>query len=96
MRLCVILASTMITASCVSMCGQIGWIGLLIPHICRMLFGSNNSLVIPASISFGAIFMIIIDTIARSAITSEIPISILTSIVGAPCFIYLLRKTGGI
>lgn len=94
MRMIVILASTMITASCVSMCGQIGWIGLLIPHMCRMLFGSNNKQVIPASISFGAVFMIIIDTIARATATSEIPISILTSIIGAPCFIILLRKTG--
>lgn len=96
MRGLVILASTMITASCVSMCGQIGWIGLLIPHMCRMIFGSNNKYVIPASISFGAVFMTIIDTIARAATTSEIPISILTSVIGAPCFIILLRKTGGV
>lgn len=95
MRMIVILASTMITASCVSMCGQIGWIGLLIPHMCRMLFGSNNNQVIPASISFGAVFMVVIDTIARAASTSEIPISILTAVIGAPCFIILLRKTGG-
>lgn len=96
MRGCVILASTMITASCVSMCGQIGWIGLLIPHMSRMIFGSNNKYVVPASISLGAVFMIIIDTIARAATTSEIPISILTSVIGAPCFILLLRKTGGV
>lgn len=95
MRLVVIFAATMITASCVSMCGQIGWIGLLIPHMCRMLFGSNNKVVIPATISFGAVFMMIIDTVARSATTSEIPISILSAVIGAPCFIILLRKTGG-
>ena len=95
MRLLIILSSTMITASSVSMCGQIGWIGLLIPHFCRMIFGSNNKLVIPASISFGAVFMVLIDTIARTATSSEIPVSILTAIVGAPCFIILLRKTGG-
>lgn len=95
MRLVVIFAATMITASCVSMCGQIGWVGLLIPHMCRMLFGSNNKVVIPATISFGAIFMMIIDTVARSATTSEIPISILSAVIGAPCFIILLRKTGG-
>lgn len=95
MRGCVILASTMITASCVSMCGQIGWVGLLILHMCRMLFGSNNKYVIPATISFGAVFMLLIDTIARSVTASEIPISILTSVIGAPCFILLLRKTGG-
>ena len=95
MRALVIVASTMITASCVSMCGQIGWVGLLIPHMCRMLFGSNNKIVIPASISLGAVFMLVMDTIARSATTAEIPISILTAIIGAPCFMMLLRKTGG-
>lgn len=95
LRTVVILAATMITASCVSMCGQIGWIGLLVPHMCRMFFGSNNKLVIPASISFGAVFMLVIDTVARSATTAEIPISILTSVIGAPCFMLLLRKTGG-
>ncbi len=95
MRGIVIFATTMITASCVSMCGQIGWVGLLIPHMCRMLFGSNNKNVIPATISFGAVFMLVMDTVARAATTSEIPISILTAIIGAPCFMALLRKTGG-
>ena len=61
-----------------------------------MIFGNNNKSVIPASIGFGAIFMIVIDTIARSATAAEIPISILTSVIGAPFFIILLRKTGGI
>lgn len=95
MRLIVIFAATMITASCVSMCGQIGWVGLLIPHMCRMLLGSNNKIVIPSAISFGAMFMLIIDTVARSATTAEIPISILTAVIGAPCFMLLLRRTGG-
>lgn len=96
LRVIVILSSTMITASIVSMCGLIGWVGLLIPHMCRILFGSNNKYVIPASISIGAVFFIIIDTISRSLLTTEIPVSILTAIIGAPCFITLLRKTGGI
>ena len=95
LRLWIILASTMITASCVSMCGQVGWIGLLVPHIARMIRGSNNRYVIPISISLGATFMIIIDTIARAATSAEIPVSILTAIIGAPFFIALLRKTGG-
>ena len=94
-RLVIILATTMITASCVSMCGQIGWVGLLIPHVCRMIFGSNNRRVIPASISLGMVFMLIIDTIARSATAAEIPVSILTAVIGAPCFILLLKRTGG-
>lgn len=94
-RIMIMLAATFVTASCVSMCGQVGWVGLLIPHIARMLYGSNNKNVIPVSISLGAIFMVIIDTAARSATAAEIPISILTAVIGAPFFILLLRKTGG-
>lgn len=96
LRLLVILASTMITASVVSMCGLIGWVGLLIPHISRMLFGNDNRCVIPASIGLGAIFMLLIDTLARTVSASEIPVSILTAVIGAPVFIILLRRTGGI
>ena len=96
LRLLVILASTMITASVVSMCGLIGWVGLLIPHISRMLFGNDNRRVIPASIGLGAIFMLLIDTLARTVSASEIPVSILTAVIGAPVFIILLRRTGGI
>lgn len=95
LRAAFILASSMITASCVSMCGQVGWVGLLVPHISRMMRGNNNCKVIPVSISLGAFFMIVMDTFARSATASEIPISILTAIIGAPVFIVLLKKTGG-
>ena len=90
-----VLCATMITASCVSMCGQVGWVGLLVPHMCRMKFGSNHLTLLPASISFGAAFLIIVDTVARSACPQEIPISILTAIIGAPSFITLMRKSGG-
>ena len=90
-----ILCATLITASCVSMCGQVGWVGLLIPHICRMKFGSNHLALVPASVSLGATFMILVDTVARSATASEIPISILTAIIGAPFFIVLMRRSGG-
>ena len=90
-----VVCATMITASCVSMCGQVGWVGLLIPHMCRMKFGSNHLSLLPASISIGAAFLIIVDTVARSASSQEIPISILTAIIGAPFFILLMRKTGG-
>lgn len=96
LRLTVAAASTMITASCISMCGQVGWVGLLVPHICRMLLGGNNRDLIPASISLGAVFMLVIDTVSRSATAAEIPISILTAVIGAPFFILLLRKSGGV
>ncbi len=89
------LSATMITASAVSMCGQVGWVGLLVPHVCRMALGSDNRRLIPASISLGAAFLVVIDTAARSLTASEIPISVLTAIIGAPFFIALLRKSGG-
>ncbi len=96
MRLLVIVAATMMTASCVSMCGKIGWVGLLIPHIARMLRGGNNQYAVPACISLGAVFTLLIDTASRSMTAAEIPVSILTAIIGAPVFISLLRKTGGV
>ncbi len=95
-RMIVVLAASLITASVVSLCGVIGWVGLLIPHICRMLFGNNQSRVIPGCIVFGALFMLIVDTVARCACEAEIPVSILTAVIGAPVFILLLRRTGGI
>ena len=95
-RLIVILAAAMITASAVSMCGLIGWVGLLIPHISRMIFGNDNRYVIPSSIVLGSIFMLVIDTAARCTLPSEVPASILTAVIGAPFFIFLLRKSGGV
>ena len=89
-----VVCATAITASCVSMCGQVGWVGLLIPHMCRMKFGGNHLSLIPASISLGATFLIVVDTVARSASAQEIPISILTAMIGAPFFIILMRKSG--
>ncbi|MDR1373740.1 MAG: iron ABC transporter permease [Treponema sp.] len=96
MRMAVIFCATMIAASSVSMCGQVGWVGLLIPLIARMIYGSNNQRIIPACIGLGAAFMLIIDTIARAATGSEIPVSVLTATIGAPVFIFMLRKTGGV
>lgn len=95
LRAVTVICATIITAACVSMCGQVGWIGLLVPHICRMKFGSNHMALLPASISLGAVFMVIVDTVARSASAAEIPVSILTAIIGAPFFIALMRKSGG-
>lgn len=95
LRAVTVIAATVITASCVSMCGQVGWVGLLIPHMCRMKFGNNHLSLIPASISLGAVFMIAVDTMARSISAAEIPVSILTAIIGAPFFIMLMRRSGG-
>lgn len=95
LRVITVVCATAITASCVSMCGQVGWVGLLIPHICRMKFGNNHLALVPASISVGAAFMVLVDTLARSASAAEIPISILTAIIGAPFFIALVRRSEG-
>ena len=95
-RAVVIAAAAMTTAAVVSVCGVIGWVGLLIPHISRMLFGSDNRYVVPASILSGALFMLIMDTLARCLNAAEIPVSILTAVIGAPVFILLLRRTGGL
>lgn len=90
-----ILCATAMTASCVSMCGQVGWVGLLVPHMCRMKFGNNHLALLPASIFTGAAFMVVVDTMARSISAAELPISILTAVIGAPFFIVLMRKTEG-
>ena len=96
LRIVVIVSATFITAAAVSMAGQVGWVALLIPLIARMAFGSNNQRIVPACIIMGATFMLVIDTVARAATPTEIPLTILTAIIGAPVFIYMLRKTGGV
>ena len=95
LRAVTVVCATAITAACVSMCGQVGWVGLLVPHMCRMKFGSNHLSLVPASVCTGAAFLIAVDTAARSISAQEIPISILTAIIGAPFFILLMRRTGG-
>jgi iron complex transport system permease protein len=95
LRWVVIMAATVITATAVSLCGIVGWIGLVIPHIGRMLVGPNHKVLLPACVSIGAFSMLLIDDIARAATAVEIPLSIITAIIGAPFFAYLLRRTGG-
>ena len=95
-RFLTVAASSTITAAVVSMCGQIGWIGLLIPHFCRMIYGGSNKDVILSSIVYGALFLLITDTASRCITASEIPAAILTSLIGAPLFLILLAKNGGL
>lgn len=95
-RLLTIGAASMVTAAVVAACGQIGWIGLLIPHCCRLLFGGDYRQITPASLCFGGAFLLIVDTIARSAAAAEIPAAILTAIIGAPVFLLLLQTKDGI
>lgn len=93
-RVALILAATLITAASVSVSGVIGWVGLVVPHIARMLTGSDNRYSLPASALIGSAFMILVDTIARRASTSGIPLGILTAFVGAPFFVYLILRQG--
>ena len=87
--------ATLATAGAVCISGVIGWVGLVVPHMCRMVIGSDNKWLIPASISIGACFMVFVDTICRTISGAEIPLGIVTAIVGGPFLIYLLKKTKG-
>ncbi len=95
LKLFIIICATLTTASSVSACGIIGWVGLVVPHICRMIIGSDHKRLIPLSFLGGGCFLLGVDTIARTAISAEIPLGILTALIGAPFFAFLLRKTGG-
>ena len=87
-----IIVATALTAVSVAIGGTIGWIGLVIPNIVRLFVGSNNKKVIPISILLGSITMIVVDTIARSIAPNEIPLSIITGILGTPVFIFAIFK----
>lgn len=91
-RAFVLVLCTVITAASVCLAGVIGWVGLVIPHICRMLVGPDYRKVITASISIGACYLLIIDDLARALTSLEIPLGILTALIGAPFFAYLLMK----
>lgn len=91
----IILFTTLATAGSVCISGTIGWVGLIIPHIGRMLVGNDNKILIPVSMSLGAAFMVLIDILSRSISSGEIPIGVLTALTGAPFYIYILKKTKG-
>ena len=91
-RLLIIIGCTLLTSAAVSVSGVIGWIGLVIPHMTRMIVGPDNRILIPASLSLGASFLLLIDNISRAVIAIEIPIGILTAVIGVPIFLYLLKK----
>lgn len=91
----VIVCTTLITAAAVSVCGMVGWVGLVIPHLGRMLVGPDHRALVPAAISLGATYLLLIDDVARTATVGEIPLGILTAVIGAPVFGFLLRRTRG-
>lgn len=94
LRIIVIFCATLITAASVSVSGVIGWVGLVIPHLTRRMVGNNYKHLMPASMLFGAIFLLLVDNISRNLLATEIPIGILTSFIGAPFFIYLITRDG--
>ncbi len=87
-----ILCSTLLTASCVCLAGTVGWVGLVIPHIARLIVGADNQKLLPISLIFGSIFMLVIDTLCRTLSSAELKIGILTGIVGAPFFLFILLR----
>ncbi|MBQ6734321.1 MAG: iron ABC transporter permease [Lachnospiraceae bacterium] len=92
LRFCVILAATLLTAASVAAAGMIGWVGLVVPNLCRRLSGNDNRFLIPASMLTGAVFLLLVDDISRNLLAVEIPIGILTAFVGAPFFLYLMTR----
>lgn len=94
-RLAVMIAATLITAAAVSVSGFIGWIGLVVPHVARRLVGNDYRSLLPASMLTGGIFMLLVDNVSRNLLSTEIPLGILTALVGAPFFLWLILRGGG-
>ena len=88
-----LLATTLMVAFCVSTCGVIGFVGLVVPHCIRLVSGPDNRRIVPYAIVVGALFLLMCDTMARTLLMpAELPVGSLTALVGAPLFIYLLYK----
>ncbi len=94
-RIFIILCATLATAGAVCVSGVIGWIGLVVPHMGRMITGNDNKTLIPTAFCLGACFLVVVDDISRLITDSEMPLGILTALIGGPFFIYLLKKTKG-
>jgi iron complex transport system permease protein len=91
-RLAVVAFATLLTSASVAVAGMVGWVGLIVPHLARFLVGSDQRVLMPASMLLGATFLLVVDDLCRFLYTTEIPLSILTSIIGAPLFIYLIAR----
>ena len=91
-RLVLLLSATLLTAASVSVSGMIGWVGLVVPHLCRKLLGSDHRYLMPGSFLCGAAFLLLVDNVSRNLLAVEIPIGILTALIGAPFFLYLITR----
>ncbi|MBG6244690.1 peptide ABC transporter substrate-binding protein [Candidatus Symbiopectobacterium sp. 'North America'] len=94
LRMGLIVCATLMTASAVAVAGVIGWVGLVVPHIGRLLTGNNHQRLLPVAMSIGAILLLLTDTLARALSATEIPLGILTAFIGAPFFLLLLLRGG--
>lgn len=94
LRAVLLICATLLTAAAVSVSGMIGWVGLVVPHFCRKIIGNNYRFLMPASALTGAFFLLMVDNVSRNLFMAEIPIGILTAVIGAPFFIYLITKGG--
>ena len=92
LRLGLIFCATLMTAVTVSFTGIIGWVGLVIPHMARLIVGPEFSRLLPTSLLMGAIFLLLTDNLARNATHMELPLGVLTALIGAPFFLYLLIR----
>lgn len=92
MKMMIIFVATLMTAVAVSISGVIGWVGLVIPHAGRIIVGPDHKRLLPASVGLGAAFLIIIDNVARTLLPGEIPLGVLTGLIGVPLLIGLLRR----
>ena len=94
-RLIFIAASTLLSASAVCLGGLIGWVGLMVPHMARALVGADSGRLMPACARLGGAYLLLMDDLARSILTMELPIGVVTSIMGAPFFVYLIIRRKG-
>lgn len=90
LRIIVIICATLMTSTAVSISGMIGWVGLIVPHLARMIVGPNYKVLLPTSMILGSSYLLLVDDLARCASQVEIPLGVLTSLIGAPFFFYLL------
>lgn len=95
LRLALIVCATLLTAASVALCGIVGWVGLIVPHLARRLVGSDGRALLPASFLLGGLFLLLVDDMARSLYTTELPLGILTAVIGAPFFLLLLSRGRG-
>ncbi len=88
----VVVCATMLTSLAISLCGQVGWVGLVVPHIARMLVGANYKRLLPVTALLGGVFLLLVDNVSRNLLAVEIPLGILTALIGAPLFVFLLLR----